>query len=94
MPSLTSFFIPGRKAASKNAPILSETWRSNTSAVMVVFFYSSQIVYFGAEFPQVYASRDSARIEPTANAEAIPNDTEIIKYWFFLARPLPVCCLC
>jgi hypothetical protein len=90
MPSLTSFFIPGRKAASKNAPILSETWRSNTSAVMVVFFYSSQIVYFGAEFPQVYASRDSARIEPTANAEANPTDNKLSHLHLYVARHLPV----
>jgi hypothetical protein len=37
-------------------------------------------VYFGAEFTQVYASRDGARIEPTANGEAIPTDKEIIIY--------------
>jgi hypothetical protein len=37
-------------------------------------------VYFGAEFTQVYTSSDGARIEPTANAEAIPTDKEIIKY--------------
>jgi membrane protein len=45
--------------------------------VLVVWvYYSSQIVYFGAEFTQVYAKRYGARIEPAANAEAIPNDKE------------------
>jgi hypothetical protein len=37
-------------------------------------------VDFGAEFTQVYTVRDGARIEPTANAEAIPTDKEIITY--------------
>jgi hypothetical protein len=35
-------------------------------------------VYFGADFMQVYASRDGARIEPTVNAEAIATNSEII----------------
>ncbi len=49
--------------------------------VLVVWvYYSSQIVYFGAEFTQVYAKRYGARIEPAANAESIPKDKEIIKY--------------
>jgi hypothetical protein len=44
-------------------------------------------VYFGAEFTQVYASRDGARTEPTANAEAIPTVKEIIKYEFIPGAP-------
>jgi hypothetical protein len=37
-------------------------------------------VYFGAEFTQVYNSSNGAGIEPTANAEAISTDKEIITY--------------
>jgi membrane protein len=49
--------------------------------VLVVWvYYSSQIVYFGAEFTQVYANRHGARIEPAANAEPVPNTKEINKY--------------
>jgi membrane protein len=48
--------------------------------VLVVWVhYSSQIVKFGAEFTQVYANRLGARIEPGANAEAIPNHKNIIR---------------
>ena len=40
--------------------------------VLVVWvYYSSQIVYFGAEFTQVYANRHGTLIEPTANAKLI-----------------------
>jgi membrane protein len=40
--------------------------------VLVVWvYYSSQIVYFGAEFTQVYANRYGTPIEPTANAKLI-----------------------
>jgi membrane protein len=40
--------------------------------VLVVWvYYSSQIVYFGAEFTQVYANRYGARVEPTENAEPV-----------------------
>jgi membrane protein len=49
--------------------------------VLVVWvYYSSQIVYFGAEFTQVYADRYGGRVEPSANAEPMPNDKEINKY--------------
>ena len=48
--------------------------------VLVVWvYYSSQIVYFGAEFTQVYASRYGQPIEPTENAEAIRDDKTLIK---------------
>jgi membrane protein len=37
-------------------------------------YYSAQILYFGAEFTQVYATTHGSRIEPTENAEPLPPD--------------------
>jgi membrane protein len=34
-------------------------------------FYSSQIVFFGAEFTQVYANRFGSRVAPSGNAVAV-----------------------
>ena len=43
-------------------------------ALVVWVYYSSQIVFLGAEFTQVYARRRGNRIEPTANA--LPDDSK------------------
>jgi membrane protein len=37
-------------------------------ALIIWVYYSAQILFFGAEFTQVYAVRRGARIEPTPNA--------------------------
>jgi membrane protein len=41
-------------------------------ALIVWVYYSAQILFFGAEFAQVYATRFGSRIVPTANA--VPAD--------------------
>jgi membrane protein len=43
-------------------------------ALIVWVYYSAQILFLGAEFAQVYASRYGSRIVPTANA--VPIDAE------------------
>jgi membrane protein len=43
-------------------------------ALIVWVYYSAQILFLGAEFAQVYASRYGARIVPTPNA--VPIDAE------------------
>ena len=46
--------------------------------VLVVWvYYSAQILFFGAEFTQVYARHHGSRIEPAANAEAVPEATAV-----------------
>jgi membrane protein len=40
-------------------------------ALIVWVYYSAQILFFGAEFAQVYASRYGSRIVPTENAVPI-----------------------
>jgi membrane protein len=39
--------------------------------LLVWIYYSSQILFFGAEFTQVYANRYGSRIEPAADAEPV-----------------------
>ena len=39
--------------------------------LLVWIYYSSQILFFGAEFTQVYANRYGSRIEPSADAEPV-----------------------
>jgi membrane protein len=39
--------------------------------ILVWVFYSAQILFFGAEFTQVYARRHGSQIEPSANARRI-----------------------
>jgi membrane protein len=46
-------------------------------ALVVWVYYSAQILFFGAEFTQVYARRRGARIEPTKNAVPIQRRLEI-----------------
>ena len=36
-------------------------------------YYSAQIVFFGAEFTQVYANRCGSRVTPSSNAIAVPK---------------------
>ena len=36
-------------------------------------FYSSQILFFGAEFTQVYANRFGSHVTPADNAVAVPK---------------------
>jgi membrane protein len=42
-------------------------------ALLVWVYYSAQIVFFGAEFTQVYARRSGRHIQPSAHAEAVPE---------------------
>jgi membrane protein len=39
--------------------------------ILLWIYYSSQILFFGAEFTQVYASRKGAKVRPDADAEAM-----------------------
>jgi membrane protein len=41
--------------------------------VLLWIYYSSQILFFGAEFTQVYARRYGSRIEPSKNAQWVPG---------------------
>ena len=43
-------------------------------ALIVWVYYSSQIVFLGAEFTQVYAKRYGSRIVPSANAVPAGRD--------------------
>jgi membrane protein len=45
-------------------------------ALIVWVYYSAQILFLGAEFAQVYASRYGSRIVPSANAVPIDAETE------------------
>jgi membrane protein len=40
--------------------------------LLVWVYYSAQLLYFGAEFTQVYANRYGERIVPSENAEPVP----------------------
>jgi membrane protein len=40
-------------------------------ALVIWVYYSSQIIFLGAEFTQVYARRRSGRVKPTENAVAV-----------------------
>jgi membrane protein len=45
--------------------------------VLVVWvYYSTQILFFGAEFTQVYARHRGSRIEPSKNAVAVETETK------------------
>lgn len=44
--------------------------------LLVWTYYSAQILFFGAEFTQVYANRYSSRILPDENAELISDDNQ------------------
>ena len=46
-------------------------------ALVVWVYYSSQILFFGAELTQVYARRHGSRIEPTKNAVAVQRKLEV-----------------
>jgi uncharacterized BrkB/YihY/UPF0761 family membrane protein len=48
--------------------------------LVVEIYYSSQFLYFGAEFTQVYASRDRARIDRECRGDS--NRQKIIKSKF------------
>ncbi|MBE9129449.1 MULTISPECIES: YihY/virulence factor BrkB family protein [unclassified Coleofasciculus] len=41
--------------------------------ILAWVYYSAQILFFGAEFTQVYARRYGSKIEPDENAEPIPE---------------------
>ncbi len=43
--------------------------------LLVWIYYSSQILFFGAEFTQVYANRFGSQIRPAANAETVTERT-------------------
>jgi hypothetical protein len=45
--------------------------------ILIWVYYSSQILFFGAEFTQAYASRFGSHVTPTENAEKIPSLAEI-----------------
>jgi membrane protein len=42
--------------------------------LLVWIYYSSQILFFGAEFTQVYAKQYGSRIEPAENAVAVTDE--------------------
>jgi membrane protein len=42
-------------------------------ALLVWLYYSAQILFFGAEFTQVYARKYGSGIEPTANAQPVTD---------------------
>jgi membrane protein len=42
--------------------------------LLVWVYYSSQILFFGAEFTQVYANRYGSHVVPAENAEAIAGE--------------------
>jgi membrane protein len=44
-------------------------------ALIVWVYYSAQILFFGAEFAQVYATRFGSRIVPTSNAVSADEPT-------------------
>jgi membrane protein len=39
--------------------------------ILLWIYYSSQILFFGAEFTQVFANRFGSKVEPTPNAEKV-----------------------
>ncbi len=43
--------------------------------LLLWIYYSAQIFFFGAEFTQAYARMHGSRIEPTANAEPVTEET-------------------
>jgi membrane protein len=45
-------------------------------ALIVWVYYSAQILFLGAEFAQVYATRFGSRIVPTPNAMRIDDDAK------------------
>lgn len=45
--------------------------------LLVWVYYSAQIVFFGAEFTQVYANQFGGKIVPTDNAEIVPTDKRL-----------------
>lgn len=44
-------------------------------ALLIWIYYSTQILFLGAEFTQIYAQTYGARIEPAANAVAVAKET-------------------
>jgi membrane protein len=42
--------------------------------ILIWIYYSSQILFFGAEFTQVYANRFGSHIRPTPNAQPVGED--------------------
>ncbi len=42
--------------------------------IMLWIYYSAQILFFGAEFTQVYATRYGSHIEPSPNAEPVTEE--------------------
>jgi len=40
-------------------------------------YYSAQILYFGAEFTHVYATRESSRVVPTENAKPLTSEERV-----------------
>jgi membrane protein len=47
-------------------------------ALVVWVYYSAQILFFGAELTQVYATRHGSRIEPTKNAVVVERKLETV----------------
>ena len=45
--------------------------------LLVWIYYSAQILFFGAEFTQVYANRRGAKIAPSRNAESVGERSRI-----------------
>lgn len=45
--------------------------------LLVWVYYSAQIVFFGAEFTQVYANQFGGKIVPTENAEIVPTEKRL-----------------
>jgi membrane protein len=45
--------------------------------LLVWTYYSAQILFFGAEFTQVYANRRGSRIAPSRNAERVGERSRI-----------------
>ena len=60
--------------ATRAAPDSSLTGAGALIAVLIWIFYSSQILFLGAEFTQVYANRYGSRVRPSKYAVAVDDE--------------------
>lgn len=58
-------------------------------AVLVWIYWASQILFFGAEFTQVYANKYGSRLLPDTEAESSARDISQQAAEQFMARPTP-----
>lgn len=60
-----------------NASVGSAYGAAGSLVVLLIWvYYSAQILFFGAEFTQVYASKYGSRIVPTKNAVAVTEEAQ------------------